>query len=51
MRLQLIVNGLLGAFIGLVIYIIILLDHPFTGQLKIEPEEYKIILIMDKENH
>ncbi|MBB5636878.1 uncharacterized membrane protein YraQ (UPF0718 family) [Pedobacter cryoconitis] len=51
LRLHLTVNGLLGAFIGLVIYIIILLDHPFTGQLKIEPEEYKIILMMAKENH
>ncbi|QNK63902.1 DUF4239 domain-containing protein [Pedobacter sp. PAMC26386] len=51
LKLHLFVNGLLGAFIGLVIYIIILLDHPFIGQLKIEPEEYKIILMMDKENH
>lgn len=51
LNVHLFVNGLLGAFIGLVIYIIIILDHPFTGQLKIEPEEYKIILMMDKGNH
>lgn len=47
-RLHITVNGLLGAFIGLVIYIIIILDHPFTGKLKIEPEEYRTILQMEK---
>lgn len=49
-RLHLAVNGLLGAFMGLVIFIIILLDHPFTGHMKIEPDGYKIVLMMDKEN-
>ena len=48
-RLHMTVNGFLGAFLGLVIYIIINLDHPFTGKLKIEPEEFKIILQMEKE--
>jgi hypothetical protein len=48
-RLHMAVNGLLGAFMGLVIYIIVILDHPFTGKLKIEPEEYKTILQMEKE--
>ena len=49
-RLHIVVNGLLGAFIGLVIYIIIILDHPFTGKMKIEPDAYKTILLMDKED-
>jgi hypothetical protein len=49
-RLHMTVNGLLGAFMGLVIYIIVILDHPFTGKMKIEPEEYKTILQMEKEN-
>lgn len=49
LRLHLSVNGLLGAFLGLVIFIIILLDHPFTGRMKIEPDGYNIILKMDKE--
>ncbi|OQP68270.1 hypothetical protein A4R26_00210 [Niastella populi] len=47
-RLHITANGLLGAFMGLVIYIIIILDHPFTGKLKIEPEAYKAILQMEK---
>jgi hypothetical protein len=46
-RLHILINSLLGAFIGLVIYLIIILDHPFTGQIKIEPDEYRIILQMD----
>jgi hypothetical protein len=48
-RLHITVNGFLGAFMGLVMYIIIILDHPFTGKLKIEPDEYKTILQMEKE--
>lgn len=49
-RLQLLINTLLAAFIGLVIFIIIQLDHPFTGNMRIEPDEYKLILMMDREN-
>jgi hypothetical protein len=48
-RLHLLVSGLFGAFLGMVLYLIILLDHPFTGHLKIEPEEYRLILTMDEE--
>jgi hypothetical protein len=49
-RLHITVNGFLGAFMGLVIYIIVILDHPFTGKLKIEPDEYKTILQMEQED-
>ena len=49
-RLHITVNGLLGAFIGLVIYIIITLDHPFTGKIRIDPVEYKTILKMSEDN-
>ncbi len=49
-RLHITVNSLLGAFIGLVIYIIIILDHPFTGKIRIEPVEYQTILKMSKED-
>jgi ABC-type multidrug transport system fused ATPase/permease subunit len=49
LRLHMTVNGLLGAFIGMVIYIIIILDHPFSGKMKINPTEYNIILQMEKE--
>jgi hypothetical protein len=48
LRLHITVNGLLGAFIGLVIYIIIILDHPFTGSISIKPDQYKTILEMKK---
>ena len=46
-RLHILINSLLGAFIGLVIYLIIILDHPFTGKIKIEATEYQTILQMD----
>jgi hypothetical protein len=35
-RLHIIVNGLIGAFIALVFYIIVLSDHPFEGALRID---------------
>jgi hypothetical protein len=45
-RLHILVNGLLGAFMGLVFYLVVILDHPFTGKIKIESTEYQIILQM-----
>ncbi|MHB8206033.1 bestrophin-like domain [Mucilaginibacter sp.] len=48
-RLHIVINGLLGAFIGLVIYLVIILDHPFTGKIKIKPTEYQTILQMNSE--
>jgi len=47
-RLHLFVTSLLSAFIGLVIYIILILDHPFTGKIKIEPTQYRVILKMSQ---
>lgn len=49
-RMHVLVNGLLGAFIGLVFYIILLVNHPFSGSMKIEPERYRTILEMAGEN-
>ena len=49
-RLHLLINGVLGTFIALIVYIILILDHPFTGQVKIEPEAYQQILIMHRED-
>jgi hypothetical protein len=40
-------NSLFGAFIGMILFTIILLDHPFTGSLRIEPKSYMEILKMD----
>jgi hypothetical protein len=47
-RYHLFVNGLLGAFIGLLFFLILILDHPFSGSLKTEPTGYKEILKMEK---
>lgn len=49
-RLHLIANGLLSTFIGLIIYIILMLDHPFTGSIRIDPTDYLEIMIMQKED-
>jgi len=49
LRLHLFVSGLLGAFIGLVIYIVVMIDHPFTGKIRIEPTDYENILQMDRD--
>lgn len=49
-RLHLMANGLLSIFIGLIVYIIIMLDHPFTGAVRIEPTDYQQILIMQAED-
>jgi hypothetical protein len=47
-RMHLALNGLLGAFIGMFFFIIIILDHPFTGSLSIKPKAYKQIFTMEK---
>lgn len=46
-RLHLLINSLLGAFMGLVFYLVVILDHPFTGKIRIESTEYQTILKMD----
>ena len=35
-NIHIIINGLIGAFIALIFYIIVLSDHPFTGRLRID---------------
>jgi len=47
-RLQVLLNTLLGTFIGMLFFIIILLDHPYTGSLSIKPESYKEIFTLEK---
>jgi hypothetical protein len=49
-RYHLFVNALMGAFIGLLFFLILVLDHPFSGSIKTEPAGYKEILKMEKEN-
>jgi ABC-type multidrug transport system fused ATPase/permease subunit len=46
-RFKLFLFGLMGAFIGLIIFLIMTLDHPFAGSVKIRPEGYNEILRME----
>ncbi|OFY24943.1 MAG: hypothetical protein A2W98_03970 [Bacteroidetes bacterium GWF2_33_38] len=47
LHIHIILNSLLGAFIGMLFFIIIILDHPFTGNLSIKPESYMQIFTME----
>ncbi len=47
-RLHVALNALLGIFIGMILFIIVLLDHPYSGSLSIKPESYKQIFTMEK---
>jgi len=42
-RLHLIQVTLLAAFVGLVIFMILALDHPFRGDLGVRPEAYQLV--------
>jgi hypothetical protein len=46
-RMHISLNALLGAFIGMFFFIIILLDHPYTGSQRIQPKSYEQILILE----
>jgi hypothetical protein len=48
MRIHVTLNILLGTFIGMFLFIIILLDHPFSGTLAIKPKSYLKIFTMEK---
>ncbi|GAA3936528.1 DUF4239 domain-containing protein [Chitinophaga oryziterrae] len=48
MRLHIFLSAMLGAFIGLVIYLIVILDYPFSGYLSIQPTGYREILQWEK---
>ncbi|MEK6616142.1 MAG: hypothetical protein AABZ32_08545, partial [Bacteroidota bacterium] len=47
-RMHVGLNSLLGVFIGMFLFIIILLDHPYTGSLGIKPVSYKEIFTMEQ---
>lgn len=47
-RLHLFLNSLLGIFIGLYFFIIILLDHPFSGSMAIQPKSYLEIFTLEQ---
>jgi len=41
-------NALLSIFIALIFYIILLLDHPYSGSLGIKPQSYKQIFTLEQ---
>ncbi|MES2836179.1 MAG: hypothetical protein V4667_01535 [Bacteroidota bacterium] len=47
-KMHILLNAMLGVFVGAFIFIIILLDHPFTGELGVEPKLYKQIFTLEQ---
>ncbi|KAA2245723.1 DUF4239 domain-containing protein [Chitinophaga agrisoli] len=43
-KLHVILSAMLGSFIGIVLYLIIIMDYPFSGYLCVDPTGYKDIL-------
>jgi hypothetical protein len=46
--MHLALNSLLGIFIGMIIFIIILFDHPYAGSMGIKPQSYKQIFTLEQ---
>lgn len=47
-RVHIFLNTIFGGFICMFFFIIIMLDHPYTGALGIKPKAYKEIFTMEK---
>ncbi|MBK9248302.1 MAG: DUF4239 domain-containing protein [Ignavibacteria bacterium] len=47
-RMHIALTTLLGAFIGMILFTIILLDHPFTGSMGIKPKSYMQIFTYEQ---
>lgn len=47
-RMHIVLIALLGTFIGMLFFIIISLDHPFSGSSGIRPKSYKQIFTMEQ---
>ncbi|MDO8999646.1 MAG: DUF4239 domain-containing protein [Bacteroidota bacterium] len=47
-RIHLIITGMLGAVIGMFLFILIVLDHPYTGSHAIKPKSYKEIFTLER---
>nr|MBA2714638.1 DUF4239 domain-containing protein [Rubrobacteraceae bacterium] len=42
--IHLLVSGILAMFIGVTVFLIAAMDHPFRGALSISPEAFEIVL-------
>ena len=47
-RMHVLLNSMLGIFIGMFLFIIIQLDHPYTGSFSLKPKSYKEIFTMEQ---
>lgn len=47
LRMHITLNTMLGVFIGMFLFIIVLLDHPYTGSLQIKPKSYQKIFSLE----
>lgn len=47
-RMHILLNSLLGAFICMILFTIILLDHPFAGSMGIKPKSYLQIFTLEQ---
>jgi len=43
-RLHLVLTGILGTFIGLMVFLTAAIDNPFRGQVSVSPDAYRLIL-------
>lgn len=50
-RLHVGLNVMLAMFIGMFFFIIILLDHPFSGTQGIQPKSYRMIFVQEQWTH
>jgi Protein of unknown function (DUF4239) len=48
-KMHVFLNALLGIFIGMFLFTIILLDHPYTGELSIKPKSYQQIFEIEQQ--
>ncbi|MBC7411785.1 MAG: DUF4239 domain-containing protein [Bacteroidia bacterium] len=48
-RMHITLNTILGIFIGMFLFIIVLLDHPYTGSLQIKPKSYQKIFLIEQQ--
>ena len=44
LKLQLVLISLLAIFIGLVIFLIAVMDNPFRGEFSVQPTDFKLLL-------
>ena len=47
LKMHVFLNAMLGTFIGMFLFTIVLLDHPYTGELSIKPKSYQKIFELE----